>query len=601
MVDRILARAEGNPLFLEELSRVALEHRESPSAGPVPDTIEGVITIRIGRLRPRLRHLLGVAAVVGREIPLSLLGPVSELAEPALEESLAQLARGDFLFESGSQLAEPGYTFKHALVHEVAYASLAPAERAALHRRVVDAFEQIYHDRLSDNLERLAQHATLAGDRSRAVRYLLQAGQKASARSALTEAIAHLTSGLQLLEGLPEGGERDRIELAFQVALGIVLRASRGSGLPETERAFARARELCERVGDPRQLGPIIVGQWASVLVAARYRAAGELASNLLGLAEEHGAPLLVAFAHRVVGMTAVHQGDFVTARDSFERGLAAFRPDEHYATAVRDFGAAPDTSCLAYLGRALWSLGYPDRALECSRRALARAEERGGALDVATAMTMLTSVHQLRRELEATRDTTERALAYSSERGVTWWRVRNSLLLSWVKAMGASAPEREAAVTEMRQGLDEYRRTGTRLGLSWFSALLAQAHGAAGQPLEGLQVLDEALAHIADTGEGYHEAEILCLRAELLLMSGAPGDLAEASFRQGLAVARRQRAKGWELRVATTFARFLRGQGRAAEARDLLGPVQAWFTEGFDTPDLRDAAGLLADLNARD
>jgi DNA-binding NtrC family response regulator/tetratricopeptide (TPR) repeat protein len=601
IVDKILGRAEGNPLFLEELSRAALEHREGPAAHPVPETIEEVITLRMGRLRPRLRHLLGVAAVIGREAPLSLLRSVSELADQALEDSLEQLARGDFLFETGFHVAESGYSFKHALVHEVAYASLAASERAALHRRVVDAIEKLHPDRLSDYFEQLARHARLAADWPRAIKYLLQAGQKASTRSALTEAITHLSSGLELLPHLPEDGEHDRLELTFQTALGIVLRASRGSGVPETERAFARARELCERVGDDLQLGPIIVGQWASLLVAANYRGAQELASTLLALAERNGDPLVAAFGHRAMGMTAVHQGDFVTAREHLERGLARFRADEHHAEALRNFGAVPDISCLAYLGRTLWSLGYPDQALERSRQALVRAQEREGALDIATAMTMLTSVHQLRREPQQTRATTERALAYSREHGVTWWLVRNSLLLSWATAMEAGASEREAAVADMRQSMEEYRRTGTKLGLSWFSALLAQTHGAAGQPLAGLEVLDEALAHIAETGEGYHEAEILCLKGELLLMSHAPFVEAEDAFRRGLEVARAQQATGWELRVAIAYAGFLRDRGRAAEARDLLAPLRGWFTEGVDSADLRQARALLAELGAVD
>src|SRR5499426_4132549 len=595
IVDEIVERGEGNPLFLEELSLAARERSDGHAPERVPATIEQVITMRMRRLDDESRQILNRAAVIGTEIPRALLRAVSPITDEAFADGLAKL-RSDFLLESIRARADTVYTFKHALVQRVAYDRLPAPSRRELHARVRAGIEEVYADRLVDHVESLAHHALEGGDRARAMRYLLQAGQKAHARAALDAAARHLGAGLELLRGAGPDIDRGPLELGFQLELGEVLRASKGSGADETAQAFARAVELCYEVGDRSRLGPALVGLWSSHLLRAKYSEARALADELRALASVDPNPVLGAFAVRVAGMMEVHVGDFQAARTHLEHGLTLFSADEHHLEARREYGANPRVSCLAYLGRALWSLGYPDQALARNEEAIEEARARGSALDVTVALSMLTSVRQLRGELAEMREATKVALEQARARDVTYWLVRSSLLLKWVEAMMAAEAEQEKRIAEFRDSLERYRRTGTMLGISWLLGLLAQTLAAAGQPLEGLRALDDALAHVETTGECFHEAELRCLQGELTLLSGGTDArmAAETRFRLGLDIARAQRARGWELAIAGRLARLLHEQGRDEEARDLLQPVYAWFTEGLEIADVRSARALL-------
>jgi predicted ATPase len=550
------------------------------------------------RLDDESRQILNRAAVIGTEIPRALLRVVSPITDEAFEDGLVKL-RSDFLLESIRARADTVYTFKHALVQRVAYDRLPAPSRHELHARVRAGIEKVYADRLVDHVEPLAHHALEGGDRARAMRYLLQAGQKAHARAALDAAARHLGAGLELLRGAGPDVDRGPLELGFQLELGEVLRASKGSGADETAQAFARAVELCHEVGDRSRLGPALAGLWSSHLLRAKYSEARALADELSALAGADPNPVLGAFAARAVGMTAVHVGDFQAARTHLEHGLTLFSAKEHHLEALREYGANPRVSCLAYLGRALWSLGYPDQALARNEEAVEEARARGSAFDVTVALSMLTTVRQLRGELAEMREATKVALEQAQELGVTYWLVRNGLLLKWIEAMTAAAAEQEKQIAEFRDSLERYRRTGTMLGISWLLGLLAQTLAAAGQPLEGLRVLDDALAHVEKTGECFDEAELRCLQGELTLLAGGTDArlTAETRFRHGLDIARAQRARGWELAIAGRLARLLHEQGRDQEARNLLQPVYAWFTEGLETADVRSARALLGEL----
>jgi predicted ATPase len=298
--------------------------------------------------------------------------------------------------------------------------------------------------------------------------------------------------------------------------------------------------------------------------------------------------------------MTALYRADFETVCRHLERGIAVYRPEEHHARAVAEYGGDPHIGCLAYLGRALWCLGYPDQALARNRQAVAEAETWGAALGVAMARGMLTLTHQLRREVAETLEAGGRALAHASEMGIDYWQAQSAILRAWAEAeSGLGDPDRQLA--ELRKSIEQYRATGTRLALSWFSCLLAEVCRASGRAREGLAALDEALAHVRETGERYQEAEIYRLRGELLLADQATAAMpaARACFEQARDVARRQSARAWELRAATSLARLLHQEHDGPGARAVLGPIYAWFTEGFETADLRDARALLESLPA--
>ncbi len=589
---RIVGRGEGNPLFLEELSRAALERSAGQVPPAVPATIEEVIAVRMSRLRPRPRQVLAAAAAVGREAPARLLEQVAEVPLPALEESLAQLQRADFLaFAGGPPRAEPAYAFRHALVQEVAYAAIPADERRSLHLRVLDALEALYPDALGERAEALAHHAALGGSAARAVPHLLRAAVTARARSAPAEAVGLLTRGLDLLRALPAIADRDRLELALQTELGQSLLATRGYAAPEVEQAYARALELCREVGSPDDLALVVGGQAAFRLLRAEYRASRDLGRQLLSLAGDIPGREVAAEGHTSLGITAIFLGEYTTARSHLEQGLAAYDPEPWRAQSAL-YGTDIGVSCLAYLAQTLAVLGYPDQALRRSEEALALARAQSASLSVAQALAVRV-LRLLTVDVGRARACCEELLAYARESGFPYWEAFGGVLRGYIAAVDG---EGAAAVTAIREGLTAYRGTGARLGLTWFLTLLALAHGRAGEPGPGLAALEEARRLADATGERFLEATLHRAHGDLLLQAGGPdaAAAAEAAFRRALAVARDQEARTLELHAAVGLARLLLGQGRRRQAREELAPIAAWFTEGFDTLDQRGARALL-------
>jgi predicted ATPase len=406
--------------------------------------------------------------------------------------------------------------------------------------------------------------------------------------------MAHLTKGLELLTSFPEGPPRDRLELDLQSALAPTLMAAQGYAASEVERAHARALDLCRRVGDSQKLVSVLRGQWVFHLTRARYRTARELVERFRELAERDRDPARLLEASMAAGLIALFMGEFEPGSAHFERGVAVY---EESAPGARDALTEMTVTCLAYLGRALWFRGHADQALERSEQALRLAQASQGALSIAQAMGLLTNVHQVRGDLDRVREWSERTLVYSMERGFPYWTALARILQSWIK--GEEGPD-AAAIDGIRKSLERYEATGARLGQSWFLALLAELHGKVGAAAEGLAVLARAEALMAETGEGYYEAEIHRLTGDLRLRQDEPGAIAqaEAGYRRAIEVARRQGARAWELRAATSLARLWRSQGKASAGRELLRPVYAGFTEGLATRDLRAARDLLDALD---
>ncbi len=586
----VLARADGNPLFLEELTYAALERGESGPLDGVPATLEGVIGARLGELRGRARQTFTVASVVGRDVPLPVLREVTGLPDDVLDETLAQLQRADLLHERPAAGPERVFVFKHALLQSVAYARVPGDERRALHARVLDAIEKVYPARGAEDVEWLAHHAVLGGARERAVPYLLRAGRKAAARSAHKEAMVHLTKGLELLPALPGDSQRDRLELDLQSALAPTLMAVQGYAAPEVEQAQARALDLCRRVGDPQKLVSVLRGQWVFHLTRAEYRTARELVERLRELAERDRDPVQLLEASMAAGLVALFMGEFEPASGHFERGVAVY---EDAAVETRGPLTYTAVTCLAYLGRVSWFRGHADQALQQSERALSLAQANQGALSIAQAMGLLTNVHQVRGDVERTREWSGRTLAYAVERGFPYWAALARILQSW--SLGEEGPD-AAAIERIRRNMERYEATGARLGQSWFLALLAEILGKTGGATEGLSALTRAETLMGESGEAYYEAEIHRLMGDLRLQLGEPDAASEAelSYHRAIEVARRQGARAWELRAAISLARLWRSRSRIAEGRELLRSVYAGFTEGFDTRDLRVARDLL-------
>jgi class 3 adenylate cyclase/predicted ATPase/DNA-binding IscR family transcriptional regulator/ribosomal protein L40E len=604
--ERIRERTGGNPFFIEEVVQALAEtgtlegakgaYRLVRPAAEVrlPATVHAVLAARIDRLAEREKQVLETAAVVGREFTEPVLRRVVELSEIDLAASLQKLANAEFVYEE-VLYPQAQYTFKHALTQEVAYNSLLNERRLTLHERVAKAIEEIFTGRLEEHLSELAHHYCHSRNTKKAIEYSQFAGERAVQLSANAEAISHLTAALKLLETLPDTPERAQQELTLQVALGAPLLATQGWAAPERGEAYARARDLCRKIGEAPELFPVLFGLWSFCLSRGDLGTARELAEQLLSLAESARDPDLLVEGHFACGATLYWAGDFAAARDQLEQGIHLYDPQAHGSHAFV-YGQEPGAFSTTRLASVLWLLGYPDRALAKSNRAVALARDRAHPFSLVAALQGAAMVHQLCRETELAERHADAVIALSAERGLSyylWWAL---IVRGWAVTQQERAAE---GIAEIREGLAAVRAGEAELALPWVLALLAEALRNESRAEEALNVLTEALAVSSKNGVQLYDAEIYRLKGELLASSGAEDrSEAESCFRRAIEIARRQQAKSWELRAVMSLARLLHHQGKKEEARQMLAEIYGWFTEGFDTADLKDAKALLEELS---
>lgn len=603
MLEQILARTDGVPLFVEELTKAVLElglMREEDGryelAGPlppltIPTTLHDSLLARLDRLAPA-KELAQIGAVIGREFDHGVLAAVADLPEARRVQALEELIAAGLVFRRGVP-PDAVYIFKHALVQEAAYGSLLKRRRAQLHARVAQVLEARFPELAAARPELLAHHWTEAGLPAKALAYWWQAGQAAIAQSAPAEAVGHLRKARELLPLLPDGEARARQELDICTALGGALLAGTASyAAVETGQTYDRARELCGRLGQPERVVPLIFGQWAVHVTRGAMPEARQLADEALELAKSQQDERGMQVAHRLLGVSALWSGRPEFAIAHLERALAYHDParDRHsrllYAWDQRV--AALVTSAIG-----LWLLGYPDRAQARARDALARAEELGDTASLAHALTHSCMLHDLLREHDAARRQAERLGSLCAER-----RLRFPLWSTMAAVLGRIDPAEECSeeVTDQIAGtLRGYHATGSLLFLPYWLALLARMHASMGRRAEALARLAEARDLVERTDQRWIEAELRRLEAWMVLE--ADHARAEAALHAALAVAQGQAARAWELRVATDLARIWAERGERRRAHDLLAPVQGWFEEGFDTADGREAASLLEAL----
>jgi len=630
----ILEKTEGNPFFMEEIVQALLEqgllpnlrrvgntHRNGEATGRsplptdlhIPPTVQGVLAARIDRLPPEEKTLLQTLSVIGKEFSLSLLRKVVGKPEDKLQEQLSHLQTAEFIYE---QLAFPEveYTFKHALTQEVAYNSLLLERRRMLHEQTAKAAETLFHNRLEDHYDELAHHYSRSGNIQKAIEYLGLAGQQAMQRSANAEAITHLTAALELLKTLPDTLERTQQELTLQLLLGASLIATKGWADPEVERVYARARRLCRHVGETPQLFPVLWGLYSFYITRVELQTARELEEQLLSLAQSVQDPVILMGAHYMLGLTTFFfLGEGVSARAHFERVVAFYNPQQHSSYALL-LGQDLGVSCFSYGAQVLWLLGYPDQALKSSHEALRLVREMSHFPSLALALYVAASIHQFRREGRAAQERAETAMALSDAQGFPIWLAWATIMRGWALAEQGQGEE---GIAQIRQGLASWRAMGAEVARTFGLALLSEAYGKVGQAEEGLSVLAEALPTVENTGEHYYEAELYRLKGTLTLqqfkVQGSKFKVAnpqyptpstqaeaeaEACFHKALDIARRQQAKSLELRAVTSLARLWQQQGKKEEAWHMLAEIYGWFTEGFDTADLKEARALLEELN---
>jgi predicted ATPase len=605
IVDEIVERTDGVPLFVEELTKAVVEAGADrgygsmaavpPSSLAVPATLHASLLGRLDRLGPAAKQAAQVGAAIGRDFSYELLAAASPLAEPELQEALRRLVEAGLVFQRGAPPTAE-YLFKHALVEDTAYSTLLRGPRQSLHRRIAEALEQRFPDFVETRPEIVAHHYGEAAIADKAIAYWHRAGKLSVAKSAVREATAQLRRGLGLLEGLPETRERKQLELDIHVTLTTALMAGKGYANPEAVAALERANRLATEtgaVGTPLHFS-VLYGLWVSNLNAGAIAAALEHATNFLSSAQSQpsSGPLLVG--HRTLGHSLMHSGDYRAALTHFETAASLYRPDEHRDSAFH-YGQDIGVSAFVMLSWALWHRGYADQSARAADRALALSRELGHAHTLAHALFLAGMAAVFARDVATACAYGNDCVALASEHGFANWAVRGRILQGWADAQRGEAT---TGIAHIRDGLAAAEATGARVASPLFLTLLAEALALAGEIEEGLAALDDALAKAAISGARGWDAEIHRLRGELTSRLPHPDPAkAEDSFRTALAIAREQGTRGYELRAATSLARLRREQGRRDEARDLLAPLYGWFTEGFDTADLKDAKALLDQL----
>ena len=503
-----------------------------------------------------------------------------------------QLVASELVFIRGTPPTST-YTFKHTLVQDAAYASLLKSRRQQLHARIARELEGRWPEVRAARPELLAHHFAEAGLPDKAATYGLEAGRAAFRRSAVTEAVVHLRRALGLLTRVPEDDDRRRLELDLQIALGHALIAAKGYGVPGVRDAFARARELATAADTALQVS-LLSGIGAYHFMRSESRAALRVGRDVLRLSRRGDDPAAYVEGQRRIG-GAFHQlGRFVSAQRHFERGLARFAPAQE---PVREpaFTVEPYSTLLAHLFPNLLLLGYPDRARTRRLEAIELARRAAHPLTLAQHLHLAALSAFVLRDRPGLRAWVDEFVALTAEHTLAhflqWARI-------WRGWLAAEAGGGQASLTQVQEALSAVRATGARYWSPFYTALLADAHRRAGDADRALEVLGTALEQVERTDERVYEAELYRLKGAVLL-SRVPASTGEAEgcFRRALAVAQTQKARWWELRAATSLARLWQLQGKPREACDLLAPVYAWFAEGFDTPDLEEAAVLLDEL----
>jgi class 3 adenylate cyclase/tetratricopeptide (TPR) repeat protein/DNA polymerase III delta prime subunit len=595
VTEEIAERTDGVPLFVEELTKAVIEAGAQapvtlsamPHSGPVPATLHASLMARLDRLGPTAKEVAQTGSAIGREFGHELLACTTGLPEPELHEALDRLNHAGLLFVRGTP-PQSSYIFKHALVQDAAYGTLLRSRRQRLHARIVATLEDRFPEIVLAQPALMAQHSATAGLAEKAVDYWLKAGQQALAHSAMREAIAQLRQGLDVLAGLPDTSCRKRRELDLQTALGGALTATRGRSEADLDETLARARTLAEQLGRSEYLTPLIVGQWAFRLLRAEHKLALALGQQLEQSGQERNDASAQSLGYLLHGSSRFFLGEFVSARAILERctGLA----DPAHRTTAR-LSIDPYGAMLANLALILASLGYLDQARSRMGEAVATARQLG---HVHTLAHVLGHANRMDWLTCAPMVHIDEVVALSSEHAFPHYL--GFALACRGRSLLALGQGREGR-TFVAQGLAELRAAGgvasTPILLTW----LAETHAMLGQPAEKLSCLAEAARIVETTEERVFEAELLHRVPGDLLNAAGDRSGAERNYRQAIAVAERQSAKLFQLRASTSLARLWRDHGKRAEARDLLGPIYNWFTEGFDAPDLKDAKTLLDEL----
>jgi predicted ATPase len=607
----IIERTDGIPLFVEEMTKAVLEadgeEASARAAGSIPSPFVAVpaslhasLMARLDRLGPA-KEVAQTAAVIGREFSHTLLSAVSRKQEPELQSALGDLIAAGLLFRQGAP-PDATYLFKHALVQDAAYGTLLREPRRALHARIAEILENQFAEIAENQPELLARHCTEAGQIENAARLWGKAGQRSLERSAPLEAIEQLKHALGQIARLSPTPFVRREEIKFQVALITPLEHVKGYAAAETKAAAERARLLIEQAEalgeppeDPLLLFSVLYGIWVANNVAFNGDIIRELSTQFLELAKKEGTTAPLMIGHRIVGTSLLFAGQVAEGRVHLCEAINFYDPVEHRPLATR-FGQDIKVAILFWRSWVLWILGYPDQARADAEHAVQYAREIGQAGTLLFALAATSFTHILCGNYGTAKMQSEEGIPLADEKGILphrgWGLMNQGCALALIGEVADAVPM-------MASGIGIWRDTGGTLLLPGYLTNLAAAYAQLGRVDDAWRCIREALTAVEKTKERWCEAEINRVAGDIALKSQtANAAQAEAYFERALAAARQQQAKSWELRAAMSMARLWRDQGKRQQARELLAPVYGWFTEGFDTLDLKEAKALLDELH---
>ena len=614
-LDLMHTKTEGSPLFMVDVLRLlgdrgaivqrdgAWQLAESLSGieRSLPESVRSMIQRQLDRLTEGDRRLLLAASVQGHEFHSAVVAKALKLDAADVEDRFNELDRlYGFLHrvreeELPDRTATLRYRFVHGLYYSALYDSLTPARRASLSASVAEAMLSFSGGQTESIASELALLFETARELPRAAAFFLRAAQHANLVFAYQESISLSARGLELVRNLPDGLDRDRQELPLLVTHAVGLTASKGYAAPEVGQSFARARELCQRIGNIPELFPVLHGLYRFYFVRADLAAARELSEQLMSLAHAGNEDLFIE-ARRALGNTLFLLGDSVQARSHLEESLKAYDPERH-PSHVRLYGIDPGVASRSVAALVLWNLGYPDQARDRIRESLSLARSLGHPFTLAWALSYAAVVSQHRRELDACEAQADEILALSNDHGYALWLAAATIIRGC--CMAAKRESLGDGIGQMVDGLAAWQATGAEAFRPYYLSLLADGLRRSQDINLGLTIMDEAQGAIAGSDERWWEPELLRIRGELVMAaeqasSGSLSESAEEYFLRAIDLARRQAAKSLELRATMSLGHLWQRRGRAAEARQAVADIYNWFTEGLDTGDLRDARVFL-------
>ncbi len=595
IVQRIVERTDGVPLFVEEVAKSMLESGLDMTQADIPATLQGSLLARLDRLGPNAKEAAQIGAAIGREFSHNLIASIFEQSEDKLGQALENLIGAELVFRNGTPPVAT-YTFKHALVQDAVYESLLHSRRQTLHQDIAQTFEARSPETVATEPEILAHHYTEAGLREKAVPYWLLAGRRASERLANVEAIAHLRQGERVLMELPATTEREQLELDFHLSLGPALIATKGFAAAEVGEIYGRARELSRQIGDNVSLFPANYGLWINMQQSGQLDEAKALAEESLAIAKAQSNTGYLLQGHHAMWTTQFSFSDLTSCHHHAKRGAELYDLAKHRSHAFLYGAHDPGVCALNHVAVAGWFLGYPEQAAQAAQEGKALAERLEHPFSLVLSHSYASWLYQYRREPERVLELCEATISACGKYDIAPnYRASASILAGWARASSGNA---KSGIQAILDGIADWNAAGQGIRMSYFLALLAEAYRHGGQIELGLAALAQALDQAQASGELKWRSELLRLKGDLILAHDADDtNEAVSCYRQALTSARKLQAKSLELRTSTSLGRLWIDQTKSDEARDLITPIYNWFTEGFDTADLKEAKALLDEL----